>query len=55
MAWHFEVRGPGGNLLLFGGGHTTRAEAEKAVQTAKKKWSSRNLENLLQIRIGVSD
>lgn len=55
MAWHYEVRGPMDNLLFFGGGHRTRAEAEKAAQAARNKWSSRALEKFLHIRIGATD
>lgn len=55
MAWHYEVRGPMDNVLFFGGGHRTRAEAEKAAQTVKETWSSRGREKLIDIRIGVTD
>ena len=52
MAWHYELRGPVDNLVFFGGGHATRAEAEKAAQAALNAWFSRGLE--LHIRIGAT-
>lgn len=54
MAWYYEVRGPMDNVLFFGGGHPTRADAEKAAQTVMQTWPSRNLEKL-QVRIGVTN
>jgi len=53
MAWHYELRGPMDNLVFYGGGYKTRADAEKAAQTAKNTCSSRGLEKL-RIRFGVT-
>ena len=54
MRWFYELRGPKYDLLV-GSGHATRAEAEHAAESVKKKWSSGDLQKLLHVRIGVAN
>jgi len=53
MAWWFELRS-GGSLLLFGGSHANRAEAERAAEIARTLWSLSKEKETLSVRVGIS-
>lgn len=53
MGWWFELRS-GQSLLLFGGSHANKAEAERAAEVAKTIWSSSKESKTLSVRLGIS-
>lgn len=53
MAWWFELRS-GKSLLLFGGSHANKEEAERAAEVAKTLWSLSKEKETLSVRLGIS-
>lgn len=53
MAWWFELRS-GESLLLFGGSHANKAEAQQAAEIARAIWSLSKGPKTLTVRLGTS-
>lgn len=53
MAWWFELRS-GESLLLFGGSHANKEQAERAAEIAKTLWAFSREKETLSVRVGIS-